>query len=386
MDMDFVYLDYAATTPAAKEVVDAMIPFFAGAYGNPSSNHALGSQAKEAVEDARAAVARFIGARPNEIFFNSGGSEANNTAVKGIAFANRRRGNHLIVSSIEHRSVLDACSFLEKEGFRVTCMPVNPFGTVDPDEVLKAITKETILISIMHANNEVGAIEPIAGISRIARANRIYFHTDAVQTLGHIPVNVDDLGVDLLSASAHKFYGPKGIGLLYVRTGVEMSSLIHGGSQEEDRRAGTENVPGIIGFAKAVQVADRELVNDREKILRLDRMLRDGLAEIPGISFNGHPTERLPGYVNITVDSADGEALLFDLRLEGICASNGSACDSSSTEPSHVLLALGLPARAARNSLRFTLGRQTSDADIEKLLQVMPSSVNRCRKTYNPYL
>ncbi|MGA3174212.1 MAG: cysteine desulfurase family protein [Syntrophorhabdales bacterium] len=384
--MDVVYLDYAATTPAAKEVIDTMIQYFAGVYGNPSSTHALGNEARQALEEARATIARYIGARRDEVFFTSGGSEANNTALKGIAFANRHRGEHIIVSSIEHHSILEACLFLEEQGFRVTYLPVDRHAWVSPNDVEKAITDKTILISVMHANNEVGTIEPITEIGRIAKEKEVYFHTDAVQTLGHIPVDVNDLSTDLLSASAHKLYGPKGVGLLYVRRGVKISPLIHGGDQEGDLRAGTENVAGIVGFAKAAEVAEREYDKEARELVRLREMLTDGLIGIGGVHLNGHPDYRLSGNVNVTIDGADGEDLLLDLRLEGICASNGSACNSVKTRPSHVLVAMGLSPTAARSSLRFTMGRQTRESDVENLLDVMPSVVTRCRRNYNPYI
>jgi cysteine desulfurase len=383
--MEVVYLDHAATTPADREVIDAMLPFFAGVYGNPSSNHALGDEARQAMEEARLKIARFIGARLDEVFFTSGGTESNNAALKGIAFAGRGKGDHIIVSSIEHHSVLDPCLFLQEQGFRVTYLPVDGYGLVDPDDVRKAVTERTILISIMHANNEIGTIEPIAEIGRIAKQEGIYFHTDAVQTLGHIPCNVDDLGVDLLSASAHKLYGPKGVGFLYIKRGVRISSLIHGGGQEGHYRAGTENLPGIVGFAAAVQLAEKEMKREGKELMRLRDSLMNGLVGLGGVYCNGHSDRRLPGNVNVTIDAVDGEALLLDLRLEGICASNGSACNSFSTEPSHVLLSIGLSPEAARTSVRFTLGRHTTAQDIEKLLDVMPTIVGRLRRSYIPY-
>jgi cysteine desulfurase len=383
--MEVVYLDHAATTPADREVIDAMLPFFAGVYGNPSSIHTLGHDARQALEEARAVIARFVGAHRDEVFFTSGGTEANNAALKGIAFAGRGKGDHIIVSSIEHHSVLDPCLFLQEQGFHVTYLPVDGYGLVDPDDVRKAVTESTILISVMHANNEIGTIEPIAEIGRIAKQEGIYFHTDAVQTLGHIPCNVDDLGADLLSASAHKLYGPKGVGFLYIKRGVRISSLIHGGGQEGHYRAGTENLPGIVGFAAAVQLAEKEMEREGKELMRLRDSLINGLVGLGGVHCNGHSDRRLPGNVNVTIDAVDGEALLLDLRLEGICASNGSACNSSSTEPSHVLLSIGLSPEAARNTVRFTLGRHTTAQDIETLLNVMPAIVRRLRRSYIPY-
>ena len=383
--MEVVYLDHAATTPADREVIDAMLPFFAGVYGNPSSIHTLGHDARQALEEARAVMAGFVGAHRDEVFFTSGGTEANNAALKGIAFAGRGKGDHIITSSVEHHSVLDPCLFLQEQGFRVTYLPVDGYGLVDPDDVRKAVTEATILISVMHANNEIGTIEPIAEIGRIAKQEGIHFHTDAVQTLGHIPCNVDDLGVDLLSASAHKLYGPKGVGFLYIKRGVRISSLIHGGGQEGHYRAGTENLPGIVGFAAAVQLAEKEMEREGKELMRLRDSLINGLVGLGGVHCNGHSDRRLPGNVNVTIDAVDGEALLLDLRLEGICASNGSACNSSSTEASHVLLSIGLSPEAARTTVRFTLGRHTTAQDIETLLNVMPATVRRLRRSYIPY-
>jgi cysteine desulfurase len=380
--MEVVYFDHAATTPVAREVVEAMLPCFAGAYGNPSSSHALGQEGRQLLEEARATIGSFLGARRDEIYFTSGATEANNTVLKGIAFENRQRGDHIIVSSIEHLSILDSCLFLEKQGFRITYLPVDAFGKVDPDDVLKAITERTILISVMHANNEIGTIQPISEIGRIARQNSIYFHTDAAQTLSHIPVNVEELGVDLLSGSAHKLCGPKGIGLLYMRAGVNMCPLINGGGQESGYRGGTENIPAIVGFAKAIQIAERDFEREEKEVLRLRDKLTEGLMRIEGVHLNGHVTQRLPGNVNVTIDNADGEELLLDLRLEGICASNGSACHSLNTDPSHVLLAIGLSAQSAKNAVRFSIGRQTSESDIRQVIDVMPSVVSHCRRIY----
>ena len=383
----WIYLDYAATTPVDRVVVEEMLPYFSEVFGNPSSSHGSGRQARQALEEARSKIAAFLGARHDEVFFTSGGTEANNAAIMGIAGANRRRGNHLVISSIEHHSVLDACLFLEGRGFRVTRLPVDGHGLVDPDEVRRAVTAETVLISVMHGNNEIGTVEPVAGISRVARELGIYFHTDAVQTLGHIPVDVDALGVDVLSASAHKLYGPKGVGIIYLRKGVAIDPFVHGGGQEGHYRAGTENLPGCVGFGKAVEVAGREAEKEGRNCARLREKLVSGLTgAIEGVTLNGHPRERLAGNVSLTVDGVSGEALLFDLRLEGICVSNGSACNSESTEPSHVLLSIGLAPEAARNTIRLSLGRQTTDADIERVLEVMPSSVSRLRASYLPHL
>jgi len=379
-DRGIIYLDYAATTPVHREVLEAMLPYFSHAFGNPSSIHIKGHEAKIAVEEARAKIAGFIGALPGEIYFTSGGTEANNLIINGIALANRKRGDHIITSSVEHHSVLDICRLLEERGYRLTYLPVDRFGMVDPNEVMQAITDKTILISIMHANNEVGTIEPIAEIGHIAKGYSIPFHTDVVQTLGHIPVNVDDLNIDALSASAHKMYGPKGAGIAYIRNGVRLTPMLLGGEQERHYRAGTENVPGIIGFARAVEIASELMTNEADAFTRMrDRLIEGCIALIKGACLNGHPTERLPNNVNISIESVSGEAMLIALRLEGICASNGSACNSSNTEPSHVLLSMGLPVESAHGALRFTLGRDTTDRDIDAVLEALPAMVQRYR-------
>ncbi len=375
-----IYLDHAATTPTRPEVVKAMLPYFTDSFGNPSSIHSYGQEAKGAVEEARTKVAELIGARSEEIVFTSGGTEADNFALKGIAYANEDKGNHIITTSIEHHAVLEVCKFLGRRGLRISYLPVDKYGLVNPDDVRKAITDKTILISVMHASNEVGAIEPVAEIGTIAREAGVYFHSDAVQTAGHIPVNVDELKVDLLSISAHKLYGPKGAGVLYVRKGTKLVSLMHGGEHEKRRRAGTENVPAIVGLGKAVELAGQEIGKEAERLAYLRDKLIKGLGEkIDNIHLNGHPTRRLPNNVNVSVDFVEGESLLLNLDLEGICASTGSACSSASLEPSHVLLALGLPPEQAHGSLRFTLGRENTEADIERVLEVLPAIVVKLR-------
>jgi cysteine desulfurase len=375
-----IYLDHAATTPTRPEVVKAMLPFFTDAFGNPSSIYSHGRETKGAVEEARTKVAELIGTRSEEIVFTGGGTEADNFALKGVAYANEPKGNHIITSSIEHHAVLEVCKFLGRRGFRITYLPVDKYGLVDPDDVKRAITAKTILISVMHANNEVGTIEPVEEIGKIAREAGVYFHTDAVQTVGHIPVNVDKLNVDLLSISAHKLYGPKGVGALYVRKGTKLVSLMHGGEQEKRRRAGTENVPAIVGLGKAVELAGQEIGREAKRLAYLRNKLIKGLGEkIDHIRLNGHPTRRLPNNVNISVDFVEGESMLLSLDLEGICASTGSACSSASLEPSHVLLALGLPPEQAHGSLRFTLGRENTEADIERVLEVLPAIVAKLR-------
>jgi cysteine desulfurase len=375
-----IYLDHAATTPTHPEVVKAMLPFFTDAFGNPSSIYSYGQEAKGGIEEARTKVAELIGARSEEIVFTSGGTEADNFALKGIAYANEHKGNHIITTSIEHHAVLEACKSLEKTGFQITCLPVDEYGLVDPDDVRKAITNKTILVSVMHASNEVGTIEPVEEIGRIAREAGIYFHSDSVQTVGHIPVNVDKLKVDLLSISAHKLYGPKGVGALYVRKGTKLVPLMHGGEQEKRRRAGTENVPAIVGLGKAVELAGQDIGKEAERLTYLRDKLIEGLGErIDQTRLNGHPTKRLPNNVNVSIDFVEGESMLLNLDLEGVCASTGSACTSSSLEPSHVLLALGLPPEQAHGSLRFTLGRDNTQADVERVLEVLPGIVAKLR-------
>ena len=336
--MKRIYLDYAATTPTHPEVVKAMLPYFTDAFGNPSSIYSYGQEAKGAIEEARAKVADLIGARDEEIVFTSGGTEADNFALKGVAFANENKGDHIITSAIEHHAVLETCKFLEKRGFKVTYLPVDEYGLVDPDDVRRAITGKTILISVMHANNEVGTIEPIAEIGKIAQEAGIYFHTDAVQTVGHIPVDVNELGVDLLAMSAHKLYGPKGTGALYIRKGTKLVSFMHGGEQERRRRASTENVPGIVGFGRAAELARQEMGGEAKRLTYLrDKLIKGLLERIDHIRLNGHPIKRLPNNVNVSVDFVEGESMCLNLDLEGICVSTGSACSSQSLEPSHVL-------------------------------------------------
>ncbi|MFC2010837.1 cysteine desulfurase NifS [Chloroflexota bacterium] len=378
--MKQIYLDYAATTPTHPEVVTAILPYFTDVFGNPSSIYAYGQEAKGAVEEARAKVADLIAARGEEIVFTSGGTEADNFALKGVSFANEAKGNHIITSSIEHHAVMETCQFLERRGFLVTYLPTDELGMVDPDDVRKAITNKTILISMMQANNEIGTIEPIAEIAQIAREAGVYLHTDAVQTAGHIPVNVDELGVDLLSISAHKIYGPKGVGALYIRKGTKLTPFMHGGEQERRRRAGTENVPGIVGFGKAAELAKQEMSQEAERLTYLrDKLTRGLLERIDHTRLNGHPAMRLPNNVNVSVDYVEGESMALNLDLEGICASTGSACSSSSLEPSHVLLALGLSHEQAHGSLRFSLGRGTIEEDIERVLDILPRIVVKLR-------
>jgi cysteine desulfurase len=357
-----------------------MLPYFTDAFGNPSSPYSLGQEAKAAVEEARDKMAHLIGAQSEEIIFTSGGTEADNFAIKGVAYANQHKGNHIITASIEHHAVLEPCKFLQRQGFKVTCLPVDKSGLVDPEEIKKAITNKTILISVMHANNEIGTIEPIVEIGEIAKEKGIYFHTDAVQTVGHIPVNVDELGVDLLAMSAHKLYGPKGIGALYIRKGTRITPFMHGGGQERGRRASTENVPAIVGFGIAAEIAQSEIDREVKGLVSLRDKFIQGLFErIAQIRLNGHPWQRLPNNVNVSIEFVEGESMLISLDLEGIVASSGSSCSSNALEPSHVLLALGLPGELARGSLRFSLGRETTEEELERVLEVLPRIVTKLR-------
>jgi len=376
-----IYLDYAATSPCDPEVIKAMQPFFFDKFGNPSSLHSFGQEVKKEIEKARETIASFLGADPSEIVFTSGGTESNNFSLFGVAYALEEKGNHIITSSIEHHAVLEPVKVLERRGFKVTYLKVDKYGLVDPQEVKKAITDKTILISIMHANNEIGTIQPIREIAKIAKEKDIYFHTDAVQTVGHIPVNVDELGVDLLSLSAHKFYGPKGVGALYIRKGTRIQRFLHGGDQENSRRASTHNTAGIIGMAKAIELCREKMQEEAEFQTNLrDKIIKQVLEKIPEVYLNGHPNLRLPNNVNFSVKYIEGESILLNLDLLGIAVSTGSACTSSSLEPSHVLLAIGLPAEIAHGSLRITLGRWTKEEDIDYLLEVLPKVVDKLRK------
>lgn len=381
MDYKRIYFDHAATTPVNPLVLEAMLPYFTENFGNPSSIHAFGRENRKAIEDARAVVAKEIGASaPNEIVFTGSGSESDNMALRGTAVAYRGKGNHIITSAIEHHAVYDTCKQLEKEGFRVTYLPVDNDGLIHPEALIKALTPETILVSIMHANNEVGTIQPIREISKILREKKILFHTDAVQTVGTIPVNVDDLGVDLLSMAAHKFYGPKGVGALYIRKGTKISPVIFGGAQERNRRAGTENIAGIVGLAKALQLANENLTENQEKVTGLRDYLIDTVLErFAHTRLNGHRTQRLPGNVNFSFEFIEGESLLLNLDLKGIAASSGSACTSGSLEPSHVLLAMGICHETAHGSLRISLGKSNSKQEVDYLLEVLPEIVDKLR-------
>lgn len=378
--MTLVYLDNAATTPVDPRVKAAMLPFLGEFFGNPSSVHSAGQAVRHAVEEARGKVASLIGARADEVFFTSGGTEADNWALKGAAWAKAEKGNHIITTAVEHHAVIEACHYLAKHGFDITLLPVDRYGMVDPEDLKKAITPKTILISVMHANNEIGTLQPVAAIGKIAREHNIYFHVDAVQTAGHLPVDVSDLNVDLLSISGHKLYGPKGIGALYIRKGVRIDPLLSGGSQERNKRPGTENVPGIVGFGKAAEIARVEMAAEAERLYLLrDRLSSELLERIPDSQLNGHPTMRLPNNLNISFSYVEGESLVLNLDFEGICASTGSACSSSSLEPSHVLLACGKIAEEAHGSLRFSLGKFNETSDIDAVIEALPRIVKKLR-------
>lgn len=378
--MKKVYLDYAATTPTDPEVIAAMAPYFFEKFGNASSLHAYGQEAKKALEDSRQSLADFIGAQPEEIVFTSGGTESDNAALLGVAYALEKKGNHIITSVIEHHAVSEPAKFLEKKGFQVTYLGVDKDGLVSADDLKKAITDKTILISVMHANNEIGTLQPIAQLGRLAKEKGIYFHTDAVQTVGHIPVNVDALNLDLLSLSAHKFYGPKGVGALYIRKGTRLETFMRGGDQERGRRASTHNVTGIVGLACAIRLCENKMESEIkfQSALR-DRLIKEIPEKIPEVRLNGHPRQRLPNSVNFSIKYIEGESILLSLDMLGIACSTGSACTSSSLEPSHVLLAIGLDHETAHGSLRITLGRWTKESDIDYLLEKLPLVVQKLR-------
>jgi len=378
--MQRVYLDHAATTPIHPEVKEAVLPFLGEYFGNPSSVHSFGREVKKAVEEAREKVANLIGAKSEEIIFTGGATESDNHTIFGVARANRKKGNHIITSTIEHHAILDSCQALEKEGFEVTYVPVNEDGLINPADVEKALTDRTILVSIMYANNEVGTIQPIKEIGKIVKARNIYFHTDAVQATGQIPLQVDDLQVDLLSLSGHKMYGIKGVGALYVRKGTRIERFIHGGAQERKKRAGTENIVGIVGLGKAAEIALRELPEREEHNRRLRDKLIAGIEEkIPYVRLNGHREKRLPGNVNFCFDYIEGESLLMSLDMKGIAGSSGSACNSGSLTASYVLLAMNIPAEIAQGSLRLTIGRDNTEEQIDYVLEVLPVIVERLR-------
>lgn len=375
-----IYLDNAATTALHPEVFQSMQPYFTELYGNPSSIYSFSAKAKKAIEEARSEVATFLGAKENEIYFTGGGSESDNWAIKAAAFAYRNKGNHIITSKIEHHAVLHTCEYLEKLGFEVSYIDVDEDGIVKLEELKAAIRPTTILISVMFANNEIGTIQPIKEIGEIAKEHKILFHTDAVQAYGHLPIDVSEMNIDLLSASGHKINGPKGVGIMYLRNGVRLGSFIHGGAQERSRRAGTHNTPGIVGFGAATKLAKEtmELRAEYEKNLR-DYLMDRVMKEIPYVKLNGHPTLRLPNNANFSFRFVEGESLLIMLDQKGICASSGSACTSGSLDPSHVLLAIGLPHEIAHGSLRITLSKDTTKEEIDFVVEELKKIIERLR-------
>jgi cysteine desulfurase len=374
-----IYLDHAATTALDRRVLDAMMPYLTSEYGNASSIYTLGRHAMQAIDRSREQVADILNCRPTEVAFVGCGSESDNLAIKGMAFASQKKGNQLITSPIEHHAVLHTCQYLERFGFKTTYLPVDEYGRVDPDDVARAITDQTVLVSIMYANNEVGTIEPIAEIGRVCRAKKIPFHVDAVQVAGMLPIDVAALNVDLLSLSAHKFYGPKGMGILYARQGMRILPQLHGGSQERGRRAGTENVAGIVGTATALQLAQEELpqVTPRLKTLR-DRLI-EGVLTIPRSRLTGHPVDRLLNNASFCFEGVEGESILLNLDLLGVAASTGSACTSGSVDPSHVLIAMGLPPEWSHGSLRLTLGKENTEEDIDTVVSALPGIIEKLR-------
>lgn len=375
------YFDHAATTATKEEVLKEMLPYFNIEYGNPSSAYSIGRKTRRAVEEARRKVAVTIGADSKEIYFTSCGSESDNLAIKGVAYANRTKGNHIITTKIEHPAVLHTCQHLEREGFRVTYLNVDSEGLISLEELENAICNETILISVMFANNEIGTIQPIGEIGSIAKKHNIYFHTDAVQAVGNVRINVEELRIDLLSMSAHKFYGPKGMGALYVKTGVNFEKIQDGGHQEKNMRAGTENVAGIVGLGKAIELAYKNFDEYNEKLTSLrDYYISQVEEKIPNVKLNGHRTKRLPGNANISFIEVDGEALLLNLDIKGICASSGSACTSGSLDPSHVLVAIGIPSEIAQGSLRVTFGDENTKEDVDYLVQSLVEIVEKLRR------
>lgn len=379
--MKRVYMDNAATTALRRDVLDAMMPYLTDIYGNPSSLHYFGQEAHKAVENARHQVASALNAEDNEIVFTGCGTEADNMALKGIAEKYQSKGKHIITSSVEHHAILHTCEYLEKHGFEVTYLPVDEYGMVKAEQVRDAIRSDTILVSIMFANNEVGTIMPIKEIGAVCREKGVFFHTDAVQAVGHVAIDVKAMNIDLLSLSAHKLHGPKGVGALYIRKGIVVPPLLHGGAQERRKRAGTENVAGIVGLGKAIEIACSDIEGTSKRMCYLRDKLINGIeASIPEVKLNGHRTERLPGNVNFSIKYIEGESILLMLDINGIAASSGSACTSGSLDPSHVLLAMGMPHETAHGSLRLTLGDDTTEDDIDYVLEALPEIVVKLRK------
>ncbi|MBD7913294.1 MULTISPECIES: cysteine desulfurase NifS [Clostridium] len=378
--MKNVYMDYAATTFVKPEVLEEMMPYFTEKFGNPSSFYEISRITKRAIDESRGKIAKALNSESDEVYFTGGGSEADNWAIKGIASAYKNKGNHIITTKIEHHAVLHTCEYLEKQGYKVTYLDVDKEGFINLDDLRNAITDETILVSIMFANNEIGTIQPVKEIGAICKERGVLFHTDAVQAVGNVPVDVKDMNIDLLSLAGHKIYGPKGIGVLYIRKGVRIHNLIHGGGQERARRAGTENIAGIVGLGKAIELATENLDEHMNKMSKLRDKLIDGLLKIPHTNLNGpRGDKRLPGNVNVCFRFIEGESILLSLDFEGVSASSGSACTSGSLDPSHVLLAIGLPHERAHGSLRLTMGDRTTDEDVEYVLEVVPPIIERLR-------
>lgn len=376
-----IYLDYAATTPIDPMALKAMIPYLSEKFGNSSSLHTFGQEAKEALEQSRMVIAGLIGAKPQEIIFTSSATESNNLALKGVAFANKRKGRHIIISSIEHPCIMESANWLETQGFKITRLKVDNYGLVDPEKVKRAIKKDTILVSIMHANNEIGTIEPIEEIGKICKERGVLFHTDAVQTFGKLPIDVNRMNIDLLTASSHKMYGPKGAALLFVRERVKIEPLLHGGGHEFGLRSSTANVPAIVGFAKAAEICHKEMERETKRLTKLrDKLIKGVLEKIENSRLNGHPRKRLPNNANFSFDFVEGESIVIQLDLLGIAASTGSACSSEKLQASHVLLAIGLKPHQAHGSLRLSLGRWTKEKDIEYLLEVLPRVIKKLRE------
>ena len=375
-----IYLDHNATTPVHPEVLEAMLPYYKDKFGNASSIHGFGKEAKVALEESREKVAKLINASPSEIYFTSGGTESDNLAIKGAAFANRKKGKHIITSKIEHHAILESCKFLEKEGFEVTYLPVDGGGLIDPDDLKKAMRKDTILVSLMYANNEVGTIEPLEELCKITKENGVYFHTDAVQAMGKVPVDVQKLNVDMLSISAHKIYGPKGVGAIYVRKGTRITPWSHGGSHERSRRAGTENVPGIVGLVKAIEIAYRDMEEQSRYLRNLSESFYKKLTQaIPDVFLNGDLERRIPNTLNLSFKAVEGESIILSLDLKGVAVSTGSACASGALEPSHVLSAMGIAPEIAQAAIRFSFGRENTMEDVEYLVEILPEIVSRLR-------
>ena len=383
--MKKIYLDYASTTPVDPRARKAMLPFFSEKFGNTMSLHNFGQEAKEVLEKSREEVSGLIGAKPGEIIFTGSATESNNLALKGIALANKQKGKHIIISSIEHPCIMESAKWLEKQGFKITRISVDKYGLVNPEDIKKTIKKGTILVSIIHASNEIGTIQPIEEIGKICKENGVYFHTDASQSFGKIPIDVNKMNIDLLTASSHKIYGPKGVALLFIREGVKIEPILHGGGQEFGLRSSTVNLPAIVGFAKACEIAENEMGKEIKRLTKLrDKLIKGVLEKIPKAYLNGHPTKRLANNASFRFDFVEGESIIIRLDLAGVAASTGSACSSIKLEPSHVLLATGLKHEQAHGSLRLTLGRWTNEKEINYILKVLPEIIKKLREI-SPY-